>query len=108
MSRNAIILGSVVTVNESGASGIFSLNDISTQNSISGGFPSFKYFNSDLLIVAGGGGGSAGGGGGAGGLLYYGSENPKTPNGDTLRLLRNETYTVTVGDGGLAKIAGCF
>ena len=64
--------------------------------------------NASALIVAGGGGGSdaasyggRGGAGGAGGLLYYGTETPKTPNGGTLTLYGGQTYTVTVGGGGV-------
>jgi Concanavalin A-like lectin/glucanases superfamily len=55
----------------------------------------------EALIVGGGGAGGydVAGGGGAGGLLYYGSENPKTPNGSALSL-NQESYTVTVGAGG--------
>jgi hypothetical protein len=54
-----------------------------------------------VLIVAGGGGGGfdVAGGGGAGGLLYYGSESPKTPNGETLTVTSG-SLTVVVGDGG--------
>jgi len=59
----------------------------------------------EALIVAGGGGGGydVSGGGGAGGLLYYGSENPKSPNGSALPL-NQESYTVTVGAGGTGAI----
>ncbi len=54
-----------------------------------------------VLIVAGGGGGGfdVAGGGGAGGLLYYGSENPKTPNGESLTVTSG-SLTIVVGDGG--------
>jgi len=53
------------------------------------------------LIIAGGGGGGydVAGGAGAGGLLYYGGENPKTPNGDTLTVT-NGNVSISVGDGG--------
>lgn len=54
-----------------------------------------------VLILAGGGGGGfdVAGGGGAGGLLYYGSENPKTPNGDSLTVTSGN-LSVVVGGGG--------
>ena len=54
-----------------------------------------------VLILAGGGGGGfdVAGGGGAGGLLYYGSENAKTPNGETLTVTSGN-LSVVVGGGG--------
>lgn len=55
-----------------------------------------------LLVVAAGGGGGfdVAGGGGAGGLLYYGSENPKTPNGESLTITSGN-LSVVVGGGGV-------
>lgn len=59
-------------------------------------------YSIELLMVAGGGGGGAGtsGGGGAGGLLYYGTETPKTPNGDALTVSPNTAYSIVIGAGG--------
>lgn len=67
----------------------------------------------ELLVVAGGGGGGATGsgdggaaGGGAGGLLYYGTESPKTPNGNSVSITTGVTYTITLGGGGSPQSTG--
>jgi len=59
----------------------------------------------EVLIVAGGGGGGAdnAGGGGAGGLLYYGTETPKTPNGNSISVTPG-TYSIVIGAGGRGGI----
>ena len=57
--------------------------------------------NIEVLIIAGAGGGGAdnAGGGGAGGLRYYGSETPKTPNGNAIQATTGN-YSIIIGAGG--------
>ena len=101
MRSNGGLSGAKKTVNDSAASGIWSIRDAQRERGASN-WPTLPPLTVNYLVIAGGGGGErAGGGGGAGGLR---STVTATGGGGALESALSPAlttnYTVTICSGG--------